>query len=109
MKRLTAKGLTSAQALGILTTVAMLPMLLYNWRHTGSLFARYVDPDALAYGVAFGIEVAVFVLALRLGQQRQTHGGSTGRRIVRVGHRQCTRRLRDPLRRTVDRCGRACA
>lgn len=82
MKKLTAKGLTSAQALGILTTIAMLPMLLYNWRHTSSLFARYIAPPWFAYGVAFGIEVSVFVLALRLGQQRAT--GTNDKRTIAI-------------------------
>ncbi|MBK7178356.1 MAG: hypothetical protein IPH82_14420 [Chloroflexi bacterium] len=40
--------------------------------HTGGLLARYVDPPAIGYVAAFGIEAAVVSLSLRIGELRRS-------------------------------------
>jgi uncharacterized membrane protein YphA (DoxX/SURF4 family) len=57
-------------------TVALLAMLAYNFRHTGQLLARHVDPPGYGYGAAAGIELGVLVLAVAIGT-RKWHGLKT--------------------------------
>lgn len=51
----------------IIAVAALVLMLAYNFRHTGQLLARHVDPEWYAYGAAFGIELGILVLSVAIG------------------------------------------
>ena len=57
----------------IITAVALVLVLVYNWIHTGSLLASYVEPWVIGYVAALGIELAVVGLSLQIGQRRRNH------------------------------------
>ena len=57
----------------IITAVALTLVLVYNFCHTGSLLASYVQPWQIGYVAALGIELAVVGLSLQIGQRRRNH------------------------------------
>ena len=57
----------------IITAVALVLVLVYNFCHTGSLLASYVEPWQIGYVAALGIELAVVGLSLQIGQRRRNH------------------------------------
>lgn len=52
--------------------VSLLALLVYTMVHTGSLLARYINPPQVGYIAAFGIEVAVVGLSLRIGDLKRS-------------------------------------
>lgn len=54
------------------TVLSLLALLTYTLVHTGGLLARYVEPAAIGYVAAFGIEAAVVSLSLRIGELRRS-------------------------------------
>lgn len=52
--------------------VALFSLLTYTWLHTGALLARYIEPSQAGYVAAFGIEVAVVGLSLRIGDLKRS-------------------------------------
>lgn len=57
--------------------VALAALLLYTWYHTGALLANYIADKWVGYIAAVGIELAVVILSLSIGQARRT-GQATG-------------------------------
>lgn len=57
-----------AQAL--ITGVALLLVLVYNFVHTGGLLASYVTPPAVGFVAAVGIELSVVGLSLQIGRRK---------------------------------------
>jgi hypothetical protein len=55
-------------AAGIISLVAL---LTYTMIHTGGLLARYINPPAIGYVAALGIEIAIVSLSLRIGDSRR--------------------------------------
>jgi hypothetical protein len=54
----------------VITAVALVLVLVYNFVHTGGLLASYVNPWWVGYVAAFGIELAVVGLSLQIGYRR---------------------------------------
>jgi hypothetical protein len=52
--------------------LSLLALLTYTLVHTGGLLAQYVHPPFVGYVAAFGIEVAVVSLSLRIGDLRRS-------------------------------------
>lgn len=52
--------------------IALISLLAYTWLHTGALLARYIHPWQAGYVAAFGIEVAVVGLSLRIGDLKRS-------------------------------------
>lgn len=72
MPRPDIHALTSARAQAVFGAVSLVALLLYTWTHTGALLARYVEPDKVGYICAFGVELAVVSLSLRIGDLRRS-------------------------------------
>lgn len=51
---------------------ALLALLAYTMVHTGALLARYIHPSQFGYVAAFGIELAVVGLSLRIGDLKRS-------------------------------------
>lgn len=49
-------------------SIALLLILLYNFKHTGSLLARHVTPAWYGYSAALGIEFSVVFLSAKLNK-----------------------------------------
>lgn len=75
MPRPDIHALTSARAQAVFGAVSLIALLLYTWTHTGALLARYVEPDKVGYICAFGVELAVVSLSLRIGDLRRSEIG----------------------------------
>ncbi|MCA9926755.1 MAG: winged helix-turn-helix domain-containing protein [Anaerolineales bacterium] len=54
------------------SAVSLFALLVYTLVHTGGLLSRYVEPTAVGYVAAFGIEASVVGLSLRIGDLRRT-------------------------------------
>ena len=52
--------------------VSLAALLTYTLVHTGGLLARYVQPAAVGYVAALGIEIAIVSLSLRIGDLRRS-------------------------------------
>ena len=52
--------------------ISLVALLAYTLVHTGGLLADYVRPQFVGYIAAFGIELAVVSLSLRIGDLRRT-------------------------------------
>ncbi len=61
----------------ILGSLSLIALLIYTLQHTGSLLAHYVEPVAIGYIAAFGIEAAVVSLSLRIGDLRRSNKNTT--------------------------------
>ena len=55
----------------MITAVALVLVLVYNFCHTGALLASYVAPWWVGYVAAVGIELAVVGLSLQIGRRRR--------------------------------------
>jgi len=58
----------------IVGLLSLVGVLAYNFTHTGGLLASYVEPRFVGYVAAFGIELAVVGLSLRIDELRRTQG-----------------------------------
>ncbi len=81
-RRVDLRGITSAQAQAVFGAVSLVALLVYTFWHTGSLLGHYVHPVLFGYICAFGIELAIVSLSLRIGQERRN--GATGAGFVAV-------------------------
>jgi len=72
MQRPDIRTFTSAQAQALFGVISLVALLLYTWTHTGALLARYIEPDKVGYICAFGVELAVVSLSLRIGDLRRS-------------------------------------
>lgn len=52
--------------------VSLAALLVYTLIHTGGLLARYIQPAAGGYIAAFGIELAIVSLSLRIGELKRS-------------------------------------
>ncbi len=59
-----------------ISLISLLSLLTYTLVHTGSSLSRYVHPSIVGYVAAFGIEVAVICLSLRISQLRRSKDSS---------------------------------
>ncbi len=82
--RVDLRGITSAQAQAAFGVLSLVALLLYTWKHTGSLLAHYVHPAGIGYVCAFGIELAIVSLSLRIGQERRNGATGAGFLVVLV-------------------------
>lgn len=57
----------------IVGLLSLVGVLAYNFTHTGGLLAAYVEPRFVGYVAAFGIELAVVGLSLRIDELRRTN------------------------------------
>jgi hypothetical protein len=57
--------------------VSLVALLAYTLAHTGALLAQYVSPGFIGYVAAFGIELSIVSLSLRIGDLRKSQQ-STG-------------------------------
>ena len=55
----------------LITAVALLFVLVYNFVHTGELLASYVSPPFVGFVAALGIELAVVGLSLQIGSRKR--------------------------------------
>lgn len=55
----------------ILSGIGILCLLLFTWTHTGNLLAKYINPRALGFAAAAGIELTVIGLSIRIGDLRR--------------------------------------
>lgn len=53
-------------------TIALTSLLAYTLVHTGGLLALYIDPDIVAYVSAFGIEMSIVSLSIRIGELKRS-------------------------------------
>lgn len=53
-----------------LTLLALIFFLIYNFFHTAAAMARYVNPPFIGYVAALGVEIAIVVLSIRIGDLR---------------------------------------
>jgi len=53
----------------VLGLMSLVPLLIYTFVHTGGLLSRYVEPFVVGYVCAFGIELTVVSLSLRIGRE----------------------------------------
>jgi predicted transcriptional regulator len=53
--------------------ISLVALLVYTLVHTGGLLARYVDPPAVGFVAALGIEVAIVSLSLRIGDLKRSN------------------------------------
>lgn len=51
--------------------VALVALLVYTLMHTGTALANYVQPAYVGFVAAFGIELSIVSLSLRIGELRQ--------------------------------------
>ena len=51
--------------------LALVALLAYTLVHTGGLLARYIEPAFVGYVAAFGIELSVVGLSLRIGDLKR--------------------------------------
>ena len=51
--------------------VSLFALLTYTLVHTGGLLARYINPPAVGYVAALGIELSIVSLSLRIGDMRR--------------------------------------
>lgn len=56
----------------IASAVALVSLLAYTFWHTGGLLSHYIDPGWIGYVAAFGIELSVVSLSLRIGELRRS-------------------------------------
>jgi hypothetical protein len=54
-------------------TISLIALLAYTFVHTGGLLAHYIAPVTVGYIAAFGIELAVVSLSLRIGDMRRAN------------------------------------
>ena len=59
-----------------ISLISLLSLLTYTLVHTGSTLSRYVHPSIVGYVAAFGMEVAVICLSLRISQLRRSKDSS---------------------------------
>jgi Trp operon repressor len=59
---------------GILSLVCL---LAYTLMHTGATLATYVDPPFVGFVCAFGVELSIVSLSLRIGELRKTKQNAT--------------------------------
>lgn len=52
--------------------ISLVALLLYTLVHTGGLLSHYIEPGFIGYVAAFGIELAVVSLSLRIGELRRS-------------------------------------
>ena len=52
-------------------SIALLLILIYNFKHTGSLLARHVTPEWYGYSAALGIEFSVVFLSAKLNKLKR--------------------------------------
>ena len=52
--------------------LALVGLLSYTFTHTGGLLSKYIDPLQVGYLAAFGIELAIVSLSLRIGDLHRT-------------------------------------
>jgi len=57
-------------AIVVVSVLALFCMLTYNWMHTGSLLASYIQPEFLGYLAAAGIELSVVGLSITIGTRK---------------------------------------
>jgi len=51
---------------------SLIALLVYTFVHTGGLLSRYITPAAVGYVAAFGIELAIVSLSLRIGDLKRS-------------------------------------
>lgn len=56
---------------------SLIALLAYTLAHTGALLAQYVRPGVIGYVAAFGIELSIVSLSLRIGELRKTKQSAT--------------------------------
>ncbi len=66
----------------IIGGLALFGLLAYTFVHTGALFARWVHPSWIGYTAAFGIELSVVWMSIRIGANRKA--GKQSRWLVFV-------------------------
>jgi uncharacterized protein YerC len=57
--------------------IALVSLLAYTLVHTGSTLATYVNPAIVGYVAAFGIELSIVSLSLRIGELRKSRQNAT--------------------------------
>jgi hypothetical protein len=60
----------------IIGLVSLACLLAYTWVHTGALLASYVEPHAVGFVAAAGIELAIVGLSLRVNELRKSSLGA---------------------------------
>jgi len=80
--KLNSRVFVSATVQVVFGVVSLLALLMYTWTHTGALMARYVQPAVVGYICAFGVELAVVSLSLRIGDLRRS--GQSARLFMAV-------------------------
>jgi uncharacterized membrane protein YhaH (DUF805 family) len=71
-------------AIVVVSVLALFCMLTYNWMHTGSLLASYIEPEILGYLAAAGIELSVVGLSITIGTRKWHELETSGFYIVLV-------------------------
>lgn len=56
----------------VASAVALATLLAYTFWHTGGLLSHYITPGWIGYVAAFGIELSVVSLSLRIGELRRS-------------------------------------
>lgn len=56
----------------VIGIVSLVALLAYTLAHTGALLAQYVSYGLIGYVAAFGIELSIVSLSLRIGELRKT-------------------------------------
>lgn len=56
----------------IASSVALVTLLAYTFWHTGGLLSHYINPGWIGFIAAFGIELSVVSLSLRIGELRRS-------------------------------------
>lgn len=56
--------------------ISLAALLVYTFVHTGGLLSGYVQPLAVGYVAAFGIEMSIVSLSLRIGELRRARADS---------------------------------
>jgi DNA-binding transcriptional regulator YiaG len=61
----------------IVGSLALFGLLAYTFVHTGALLARWVRPEWVGYAAAFGVELSIVWMSIRIGANRKA-GKQTG-------------------------------
>jgi predicted transcriptional regulator len=62
----------------VVGVIALVALLFYTFVHTGGLLSRYVKPGIVGYICAFGIELAIVSLSIRIAELRKGNGQKPG-------------------------------
>lgn len=56
----------------VASLIALVTLLAYTFWHTGGLLSHYINPGWIGYVAAFGIELSVVSLSLRIGELKRS-------------------------------------